>query len=237
MRVKVLVILAVLITPFAVFSIDPVPVEHYLLMPGINGGSGFINNPSAYSLPYGSLSLALHNFTFKASYGIHEMLETGVYFDFGGNSDLVSILKSGAVNVKLTFIRETNGFFTAAAGIERFPFNVFEDFPGKNFNFYSAVSRNEWGMNFSAGVKKNITNGEFKITDWKFMTNVSRVINDTVLAIIEYDGLNWNASAKVSLNYNISMEIALLSLNRINEAGELGALIEKHFVFGIVFLR
>jgi len=237
MRVKVIVLLAAVLFSFSAYSVETVPVDHYLMMPCINGGSGFIQNPSAYSLPYGNLSLALHNFTFKATYGFHEMLEGGIYFDFGGNSALVSILKSGAANLKFTPLREQESYVTLAAGIERFPFNVFEGFPGSDFNFYTAASRNQWGMNFTVGAKKNITNGQFDILNWKFMADISRVINDTVLVTAEYDGHDWNLSAKVSLNYNISMEVVLLSLNRMHEAGELGALIENHFVFGIVFLR
>jgi hypothetical protein len=214
-----------------VFS-ETVDVNHFLLFPCVNGESGFIYNPSAYTPGYGVFTLGLHTFAFKANYGFMDIIEGGILFDFGQSSEVLKVFKAGDINIKVKVLSEEDRYVSVAVGLERMPIDIFENGPGNTFNAYAVASKKLWDMNISAGIKKRMDGPR---TDFDF--DVSKVVNDTVLAIIEYDGTQYNTGIKISISSNLNVEAYAEGLDRLGKVTELGQFLKEHFIFGITYMQ
>ena len=234
-RVLAGIIIAVTVST-AAFA-QTVDVNHFLLGPSINGESGFISNPAAYVLPHMSFNVALHRFTFKSNIGLFDIVETGLSFYFSNTTDLWQILQGGGVNLKAKLLKEEDYFVSIAAGIEKMPFNWSSAEEREDFKTYLVFSKKIDDMNFSLGVKKSLIVEDLDFLVWNFMADVSKVIGDMALVIFEYDTDQFNAGLKISLNYNISVEIFIVDLEQLGDSGDLGVFLEEHFIFGISYLQ
>ncbi len=214
-----------------------VDVNHFLTAPAINGAGGFISNPSAYVLPHMTGGLGLHKFIFKANIGLFDRAEGGVIFDFGESTDLWEIIKSGGISFKVNALKEEEAFVSVAAGIERLHFDIFDSGESDMFKGYIVASKKADDMNFSIGVKKNLREENIDFLVWGLMADFSKVINETILVMAEYDTEKFNAGIKISLNYNINVELAVTGIDRLGDTDELASFFENHFVFGITYLQ
>lgn len=216
-------------------SVDP---NHILLFPNVNGVSGFIYNPSAYYLKESSFSMGLHPFIFVANIGVIDLMELGINLDFGVSSDFFEILKKGSINLKCGILKEEEQFISLAIGIERLPLNLIEDIRHNEFfRSYLTVSRKIFDMNINLGIKKNLLNENPELSKLEYMFDISKIINETVLAIFEYDGIKYNAGFKISLNYNINVELFIKNINNIDKMNEISKFLKEYFIFGITYLQ
>jgi hypothetical protein len=213
---------------------DAVDVMHFLVTPSYNGESGFLYAPCAYVAPQNTLTMGLHNFVFKADYGILNFLEAGLNFDFSSSSDILSILKAGDFNLKARVLKEEDYFVSAAAGLEKVPLNIFQKADGRDFNGYAVISKKIDDMDASVGLKKNFEG--VRQTSY-LIADLSKVISDTILAVIEYDTGKYNAGIKISLNSNINVEFYIRDLAHIGDSQELGTFMKQDFVFGITYIQ
>lgn len=230
-----IVILLLFLNNFA--NSQSVDIKHFLLNPSINGISGFAYIPSAYVIPSNKLTLGLHRFEFKANYGLFDMIETGIYFDFSYSSDLIDILKAGKINLKLYLLDEEKFFISFAAGIEKCPLNVFEKKIDENFNLYFVVSKNIVDADITAGLKKNLTGLDPSITDVGFVVALSKVIYDTMLLILEYNCDSYNAGFKISMNSNITIDFFIKDIGGLSTANSFGNFLRSNFIFGIDYIQ
>jgi len=230
-----LIIIVFLITDIFSKSVDP---NHILLFPNVNGESGFIYNPSAYYLKEGSFSLGLHPFIFVANIGVIDLLELGINLDFGASSDFFEILKKGSINLKCGILKEEDQFISMAIGIERLPLNLIENVrQNEFFRSYLTISRKILDMNFNLGIKKNLLNENPDLSKMEYMFDISKILNETVLAIIEYDGEKYNVGFKISLNYNINVELFIKNINNIDKINAISALLKDYLIFGITYIQ
>lgn len=229
------VIIVLLIAP-ASFA-QAVDVNHFLVAPTMSGESGFMFNPAAYVLPHTSFNVGLHKFTFKANIGLFDIAEAGLSFDFSNTTDLWQILKDGGINLKAKILREEDFFISIAAGLEQIPFNSALKEEREEFKGYLVFSKKIDDMNFSIGAKKRLAVENPDYLVWDFMADISKVIGETVLVILEYDTDQFNAGIKISLNYNINVEMFVTGLEKMGDTGELGAFLENHFIFGISYMQ
>jgi hypothetical protein len=235
---KTLFILALFI-PFSfsgIFSTE-VDVDHFLIAPSVNGCGGFINNQSAYILEGGRYSLGLHKFIAKFNYGIMDILEAGVCIDFGISSAFVEIMKTTAFNVKAKLLNEEQYFVSVAAGLEKFPVNIFENVAHNDFKLYAAASKKIGGMDITLGVKKQLAAGRLDLSNWGFAADISKVVADTVLVMLEYDESTFNAGVKISFNPNLSVDFSIRGIDRLSRAGDIGTFISDYFIFGLTYLQ
>ncbi|PKL92402.1 MAG: hypothetical protein CVV21_03580 [Candidatus Goldiibacteriota bacterium HGW-Goldbacteria-1] len=234
---KSLAVLAVLLWAACIHA-ESVDVNHFLECPSVSGESGFIYNPSAYSLGYGNLSAGIHQFMFKLNYGFIDILEAGFTFDYGETSDFVQALKNIDLNLKVRPFNEEEHYVTAAFGIENMPVNLLEGF-GDRMSIYAVASRKlfDWGFNLSVGFKNNIRGNELKPLEWNFFADAAKVINDTVMVIAEYEDGNLNAGVKISISYNLNVEAYVERLNRTGDLKSFGEFLQEHFIFGITFIQ
>jgi hypothetical protein len=226
---KAVLISIVIMLAFTFIKADSVDVNHFLICPSINGESGFIYNPSGYILENNMLSLGLHSYLFKANYGFYNLIEAGLKLNIGTSSEILDILKTSSINLKAKLLDEEKYFVSLAAGIEEIPiafYNLFDDNP---FRPYVAVSKKIYDMNFTAGYMAKRGKGIF--------ADASKVIDDTVLAIAEYDGEHYNAGVKISLNYNFNIEIFIKEIDQMNNIRELGEFLRDYFIFGITYIQ
>ncbi len=240
---KVLFALSMLIPfSFSLLFSEAVDVNHFLIAPSINGCGGFIANQSAYVLPANRYSLGLHQFMLKFNYGFMDFLEAGAYMDFGVPIDpndktpaILQVLRTGALNVKAKFLDEDEYFVTMAAGLEKLPFNLFENVPHGDFKLYAAASKKISDLDITLGVKKHLAEGS--LSNWAFAADISKVVADTVLVMLEYDEYTFNAGAKISFNPNLSIDFSVRGIDRLSKAGEIGNFLRNYFVFGITYLQ
>jgi hypothetical protein len=238
-NLKKALLVFVFLFPFSfsfLFS-ETVDVNHFLIAPSINGCGGFINNQSAYVLDGGKYSLGLHKFMFKFNYGFLDFMEAGAVIDFGISSAFVEIIKTTSFNFKARFLDEDDYFVSMAAGIEKLPVNLFENTAHDDFRLYAAASKKLGDWDLSLGVKKRLADKNFDLKNWGFAANVSKVIADTVLVMLEYDERTFNAGVKISFNANLSVDFSLRSIEKISQAGEMGNFLRNYFVFGITYLQ
>ncbi len=234
---KIFFILSIIIFSFNAFSFNVDP-NHILLFPSVNGESGFIYNPSAYYLDEGMISLGLHPFILAANIGVINLIELGINLDFGKSSDFFEILKQSSLNVKFGILKEDDHFISFAIGIERLPINLLEDLKkNESFRSYAVVSRKLWDMNFTSGIKKNLLSEIPEFSKTEFMFDISKILNETVLTIIEYDGQNYNFGFKISLNYNINVELFIKKIDKLNKLNEIGMFLREYFIFGITYIQ
>jgi len=217
-----------------VVSADAVDVIHFLITPSYNGESGFLYAPSAYVAPQNALTMGLHKFVFKANYGILNIVEAGLNFDFTSTSDVLAILKAGDLNIKARVLKEEDFFVSAAAGLEKLPLNLFQKINGQDFNGYVVISKKLDDMDASLGLKKNFAG--VRQTSY-LIADLSKVISDTILAVIEYDTGKFNAGIKISLNSNINVEFFIHDLAHIKDSQELGTFLRQDFIFGITYIQ
>lgn len=92
-------------------------------------------------------------------------------------------------------------------------------------------------MNINLGIKKNLLNENPELSKLEYMFDISKIINETVLAIFEYDGIKYNAGFKISLNYNINVELFIKNINNIDKMNEISKFLKEYFVFGITYLQ
>jgi hypothetical protein len=216
---------------------ESVDINHFLTAPSINGCGGFIKNQSALVLNDSDYSLGIHKFIIKFNYGFKNIFEAGAAIDFGISSAFLEIMKTTAFNFKAKLLTENENFVDAAAGIEKFPVNIFENVPHDDFRIYGVVSRKISDMNITLGLKKQLDAGNFNLSDWGFSANISKVIGDTTLAMLEFDQRTFNAGVKISFNKNLSVDFSVLGLEKIFKAGEMGNFIRNYFVFGITYCK
>jgi len=233
-KIIMLIITLCFITQLRSESVD---VNHFLLCPSVNGISGFVYIPSAYVLPSNTVSLGLHRFEFKANYALFNMLEAGLYFDFSYSSNLIDILKAGKFNIKFHFLDEEPYFISMAAGIQKAPLNIFEKTQDENFNLYIVISKKIMDANITIGFNKNLTGLDPDITDCGFLVGLSKVIYDTVLIVAEYNNGIYNAGFKISMNSNITIDIFIKDIGKLNMADSFGGFLRNYFVFGINYIQ
>ncbi len=234
---KIFFIFILLIININVFSFNVDP-NHILLFPSVNGESGFIYNPSAYYLNEGMISLGLHPFILAANIGVINLIELGINLDFGKSSDFFGILKQSSFNVKIGILKEDDHLISFAAGIERFPINLLEDLKkNETFRSYAVISKKLGDMNFTLGIKKNLLSEIPEFSKTEFIFDISKILNETVLTIIEYDGQNYNLGFKISLNYNINVELFVKKIDKLNKLNEIGAFLREYFIFGITYIQ
>ncbi len=226
---KAVLIFIVIILAFNFIKADSVDVNHFLIGPSVNGESGFIYNPSSYVLGNNMLSLGIHSYFFKANYGLFNFLEAGLKFNIGTSSEILDILKTSSVNLKVKFLEEEKYFVSIAGGVEEIPIAFYNLFTDNPFRPYVAVSKKIYDMNFTAGYMAKRGKGIF--------ADASKVIDDTVLAIAEYDGEHYNAGVKISLNYNFNIEVFVREIDRMNTIKELGQFLRDYFIFGITYIQ
>ncbi len=231
---KTLAVIIILAALCAVSRAEPVEVTHFLVTPSFNGESGFIFAPSAYVPPHNTFALGIHKFVFKANYGLFDILEAGVNFDFTGSLNLLEILKAGDINVKGRILKEEDFFISLAAGLEKLPMNLFTDIKGQDFSGYAVVSKSIDDMDVSVGFKKNLAGAA---QDNYIMADFAKVINETILAIAEYNTGGINAGVKISLNSNINVEVYFSGLENIGNANALGTFLRENFIFGITYIQ
>ncbi|MCE5300860.1 MAG: hypothetical protein LLG37_08335 [Spirochaetia bacterium] len=234
---KVFLILAAVMAMALPAFAGQVDIDHFLILPSISGVSGFISNPSACVSPAGRFSLGVHNFLFKADYGIMDRVEAGIAIDFGATNGFTEIIKATDINLKGIILKEDDMFLNLAAGIERFPINVFDDLTDGGLKIYAVASKKVLDMDVSAGVKKKLGVNSIGISDWDFMFDLSKVINDTMLAVLEYDEKQFNAGVKISFNYNLCVDFFVVGLNNLGRADGIGGFLRDYFVFGITYLQ
>jgi hypothetical protein len=63
------------------------------------------------------------------------------------------------------------------------------------------------------------------------------VINDTVLAIVEYNMGSFNAGIKISMNSNINVELFFSEIGKVSGRGTLGDFLQRNFIFGITYIQ
>jgi hypothetical protein len=213
---------------------EPVDVNHFLIMPTLNGESGFINNPAAYVIPDGKVTLGIHmeEFLFKANYGYKDFLEGGMNINFGISSNFLDIVRTLSLNCKALLLREDDYFISAAAGIEKLPMYLWNGDSWDTFSLYGVLSKKIMDMNFTAGLRKRTSRKYLS-----FMADASKVVNDTTLLMLEFDEDHFNAGLKISLNYNIDVEFYVKDLGGISKAGEIGTFLKDYFIFGITYLQ
>ena len=246
MNLKKIFLVLALTIPFS-FSLlfsESVDVDHFIIAPSMNGCGGYIKNQSSHVIGGGTYSLGLHKFMLKFNYGFMDFLEAGAFVDFGAAIDSSSdvapvfqVLTTTSFNVKARFLDEDIYFVSMAAGIERFPVMVFDNEQHPDFRIYAAASKKIGDMEVSIGVKKQLDAGSFDFSNWGFAANVSKVMADTVLVMLEYDERTFNAGVKVSFNPNLSVDFFILGLEKIGRAEEIGTFLREYFVFGITYLQ
>lgn len=212
----------------------PVDVNHFLEIPAVGGTSGYIENPSAYTLAENSYSLGIHKFKFKANYGLLGFIDIGVFFDFAESSDILNVVQKGGLNAKVRLIDEDMMFITASAGIERFPFSMGAPENWEGCRLYASASRKIGEFSVGLGISRPL-HGAIDISSWELLADIAFLVNDTVLTAIEYNGRGFNAGIKISMNYNITIELLVLSLEQIGKSAEEGSLLRDHFIFGITY--
>jgi hypothetical protein len=208
-----------------------------LIAPSINGCGGFIANQSAYILDNNKYSLGMHKFDLKFNYGFKDIIEAGASIDLGISSAFVEILKTTSLNVKAKLLDEKVYFISAAAGLEKIPLDVFENIKHKDFRIYAAASKKIGDMDITLGLKKQLDSGSFDLSNWGFAANISKVVADTVLVMLEYDERTFNVGVKISFNPNLSVDFSVKGIEKLSQAGEIGTFIKSYFVFGITYLQ
>jgi hypothetical protein len=231
---KLILIFILAAAPLWQARAETVDVSHFLITPSYNGASGFIKAPAAYIAPQNIFALGLHNFVFKANYGLFDMFEIGINVDFAATSEIMNILKGTDLNFKGRILKEEEHFVSLSAGIDKFPMNIFESMNGQDFGGYIVVSKKIDDMAFSLGVKKFFTGYP---QDNIVIADVSKVINETVLAILEYNMGSFNAGIKISLNSNINVELFLSEMERVGQSNSLGTFLRENFIFGITYIQ
>lgn len=234
---KVLLVAVFLLTLFSFSFGQSVDVTHFLLYPSVRGDSGYINNPAPYSIRHNMLGLGLHPFVFKFNYGLFDLVEAGINFDFGANKALVDILQNGFFNLKCTPIKEEDFFVTAAAGVRQVPIKIFGETKENDYTLYAVVAKKVEDFNFSLGLKKDLSGKSADGGPVKVFADIGKVVNDTVLLAAEYDGTEINAGVKISLNYNINIDMFITKIGKLGETKELGDMLRNYFVFGITYIQ
>ncbi|MCX7698622.1 MAG: hypothetical protein N2114_04055 [Candidatus Goldbacteria bacterium] len=214
-----------------------VDVEHFLRCPSVNGVSGFAYIPSVYVLHSNKFSLGLHRFEFKANYGLFDIIETGVYFDFSFSSSLFDILKNGKLNLKFQLLNEEQFFVSFTSGIEKCPLNMFEKVKDKNFNLYFVVSKKIIDAIITTGLEKNLSGFDPNLTDFGLFFAISKVIYDTILLVVEYKRDIYNAGFKISMNSNITIDFFIKNIDRLSIANSFGDFLQSYFIFGINYIQ
>jgi hypothetical protein len=236
MKKKILTFIIILFFAVNVNS-ESVDVRHFLLCPSVNGVSGFAYIPSAYVLPSNVLSLGLHKFEFEANYGLFEIFEAGLYFDFSYSSNLMDVIKAGRFNVKFHFLNEDPYFVSLAAGMKQCPLNVFDKIQDEDFNLYFVASKKINNANLTIGIERNLTGLDEKITDVGFISAISLVIYDTILFVTEYERNICNVGFKISMNSNITIDFFIKDIGRIGMTNSFGDFLENYFIFGIDYIQ
>ena len=218
---KLTLIFVLLFTFFfsAAFS-STVDVDHFLVAPSINGCGGFINNQSAYILENGRYSIGLHKFILKFNYGVFDIFEAGTSIDFGISSAFIEILKTLSFNAKAKILNEDKYFVSVAAGLEKLPVNIIQNINHEDYKLYAAVSKKLWDTDITLGVKKQLAVGNSSLSDWGFAANVSTVVADTVLVMLEYDKSTFNAGVKISFNQNLSVDFSGLNFGSLRKENQ-----------------
>lgn len=217
---------------------EAVDISQFLITPSYNGASGFICAPAAYVTPHNVFALGLHRFVFKANYGLFDIGEVGLNVDFTSTANLIDILKGIDINIKGRILKEEDFFVSLAAGLDKLPANLFENMTGQDFAGYLVVSKKINDMAFSVGVKKYFAGypQENYLVNY-LMLDVSKIINDTILAIVEYNTGSLNAGIKISLNSNINVELFLSAIEKSGQANALGTFLRENFIFGITYIQ
>jgi hypothetical protein len=231
-RISLILVIAALFS--ASVLAETVEITHFLITPDYNGPSGFIKAPGAYITPANTFALGLHSFVFKANYGLFDLAEIGVNVDFTSTSDFINILKGTDINAKIRILKEEDFFISLSAGLDKLPANVFESMNGQDFAGYIVATKKIDDMAFSLGIKKYFAGYQ---QDNILIIDASKVINDTVLAILEYNMGSFNAGIKISLNSNINVELHLSELEKAGSRGSLGTFLREGFIFGITYIQ
>ena len=83
----------------------------------------------------------------------------------------------------------------------------------------------------------NITAGYVMNKNMPFFVDFSKVINDTVLYVLEYDGNGYNTGFRISLNYNINIEAFVSGLEYMGKIKDFGGFLKERFIFGITYTQ
>jgi len=227
---KILLIFFLMINISNLIKSESVEVNHFLICPSVNGESGYIYDPSGYILGNNMISMGIHSYYFKVNYGFMNIVEAGLRVNLADSSDILDILETTSLNLKLKIIEEEKYFINLSAGLEEIPIfftqNKLNDEP---FRPYIAASKKFYDMSLNVGYMAKRKIGLF--------ADVSKVINDTILAIGEFDGEHYNAGVKISLNYNFNIEIFMQNIDQMNTIKELGEFLKNYFIFGITYIQ
>ena len=232
---KKILLSAILIIVTASFCMaEGVDATHLVEIPAMNGTAGYIQNPSGYTHKENTYSLGIHKFGFKANYGLLGFIDLGVFFDFSDSSDILKVIQLGDLNLKVKITDEENMFVTSSAGIERLPFSMGAAENWSACRIYAAASKQYGDFSFGAGIAQNLS-GSIDFSSWDFLLDAGMVVNDTVLAVAEYTGRGFNAGVKISMNYNITVELMITGIDKLEQSAKEGSILRDHFVFGITY--
>lgn len=234
MMKKILLSAILIAAAFSLCLADGVDATHLVEIPAMHGTAGYIKNPSGYTHNENTYSLGIHKFGFKANYGLFGIIDLGLFFDFSESSDILKVVQLGDINVKVKIIDEETMFVTAAAGIERLPFSMGAPDNWSACRLYFAASKQIENFSFGIGIAQQL-HGAIDLSSWDFLADAAMIVNDTVLAVAEYDGRGFNAGVKISMNYNISVELLVVNIGGFEASARTGSILRDHFVFGITY--
>lgn len=170
--------------------------------PSINGSTGEIDTPNAYTLPAGGFSLGYYDLhgarTGSVIIGVAPRLEVGVngYRLDGGHST------DNMVNAKISLLPETLVTPGVAVGVE----DIADQ---QQRTTYAAVSKGlPFGFRVNAGVGNGRYDGAFASVEKTF--NPIGITGDNIFPattlIAEYDGRDMNYGARVSIVPGLKMD-------------------------------
>lgn len=223
-----------IISALSLCNAEGVNATHLVEIPAMNGTAGYIKNPSGYTHKENTYSLGIHKFGFKANYNLFGIVDFGLFFDFSDSSDILEVLQLGDINVKAKLTDEETMFVTAAAGIERLPFSMGAPENWSECRLYFTASKQVDDFSFGIGIAQQL-HGSIDLSSWDFLADAAMIVNDTVLVVAEYDGRGFNAGVKISMNYNITVELLAVNIGGFEASAKAGSILRDHFVFGITY--
>ena len=218
-------------------------------------GTGFIAVPAASVIPHGWLSAGLHRYQVKVNYGLWDMLEAGLSADVEGYTDLRNIPQKTLVYARLRVLRQDKHGISVAGGMnglgwEDLGFDLFGFQADPAFQFtqvyYAGAGRTVPGLpsmviTAGAAMSPEFTQdfgGGFKAViaseSW-FIANVSQVVFDGLMAMLEKDRTGINVGFRMLLSAEIKLDLALYQAQSIQTSRPFADVLDRNIRFGISY--